>query len=174
MKLHDKTFILAAALTVAGSGMFAPASGQDFVFGWNPRTGDVWVDQTLGDINAYGGRYRESFIDELVRYHGAPRDYVTDLLVEQRWAPGDVYYACAIAQVVGRSCRYIADEWQRDHGEGWGALAQRMGIKPGSDEFHRLKDGFAPVYDRWSRPLHGAPGNGKGKGKGKPKGRGKD
>lgn len=182
MKLPSNKTFLALALAVAVTGAVAPASAQvvpgqaapagDYVFGWNPRTGDAWVDQTLGDINAYGGRYRDSFIDELVRYHGAPRDYVTELLVEQRWAPGDVYYACAIAQVVGRSCRYVADEWQRDHGEGWGALAQRMGIKPGSDEFHRLKDGFAPVYDRWSRPLHGVPG--KGNGKGKPKGRGKD
>ena len=164
MKQHINKTFLAVALAVAGSGaVVSPAFAQDFVFGWNPRTGDVWVDQTLGDINAYGGRYRESFIDELVRYHGAPRDYVTDLLVTQRWAPGDVYYACAIAQIVGRSCRYVADEWQRDHGQGWGALAQRMGIKPGSAEFHRLKNGFTPTYERWSRPLQG-PGNSGNKG----------
>src|SRR5690606_22512036 len=131
MKIRARCLVLALVL----SGTIGGACAQDFVFGWNPRTGDVWVDQTLGDINAYGGRYRESFIDELVRYHGAPRDYVTTLLVQERWAPGDVYYACAIAQIVGRSCRYVAEEWERDHGQGWGALAQRMGIKPGSDEF---------------------------------------
>lgn len=142
-------FLLAASLATACGSVAA----QDFVFGWNPRTGDVWVDSTLGDINRYGYRYRESFIDELVRYHGAPRDYVTDLLVEQRWAPGDVYYACAIASIIGRSCRYVAEEWQRDHGQGWGVLAQRLGIKPGSEEFHRLKRGFVPTYDRWARPI---------------------
>jgi hypothetical protein len=180
--IRTKSLVLALLL----SGAIGGACAQDFVFGWNPRTGDVWVDQTLGDINAYGGRYRESFIDELVRYHGAPRDYVTTLLVEERWAPGDVYYACAIAQIVGRSCRYVAEEWERDHGQGWGALAQRMGIKPGSDEFHRLKNGFAPVYQRWSRPLHGhdkpgkghdkghKPGKGSDKGNGKAKGRDRD
>lgn len=142
-------FLLAASLAATCGSVAA----QDFVFGWNPRTGDVWVDNTLGDINQYGYRYRESFIDELVRYHGAPRDYVTDLLVAQRWAPGDVYYACAIGSIIGRSCRYVAEEWQQDHGQGWGALAQRLGIKPGSDEFHRLKRGFVPTYDRWARPI---------------------
>ena len=143
------TATLVAAL-LAGSGA---ATAQDFVFGWNPRSGDVWVDQTLGDINDYGYRYRESFIDELVRYYGAPRDYVGSLLLSERWAPGDVYYACAIGQVTGRSCRYVAEQWEQHHGEGWGAMAQRMGIKPGSEEFHRLKRGFVPTYDHWARPL---------------------
>ena len=169
MHLHLKTFLLAGALAASSGGAFVQtafaqaAFAQDFVFGWNPRTGDVWVDQTLSDVNQYGYRYRDSFVDEMVRYYGAPRDYVTDLLVRQRWAPGDVYYACAIAQIAGRSCRYVAEDWQRNHGQGWGALAQRMGIKPGSAEFHRLKAGFAPTYQRWSRPLHAEPGHGPGK-----------
>jgi hypothetical protein len=64
-----------------------------------------------------------------------------------------VYYACAIASVLGRPCRYVAQEWERDHGKGWGALAQRLGIAPGSAEFHRLKRGFVPSYDRWGRPI---------------------
>jgi hypothetical protein len=140
---------LAAALSTAAGGVAA----QDFVFGWNPRTGDLWVDNTLNDINQYGYRYREPFVDEMTRYYGAPRDLVTDLLINQRWAPGDVYYACAIAQVIGQPCRYVVDQWQQDHGQGWGVLAQRLGIKPGSAEFHRLKKGFVPSYDRWARPI---------------------
>lgn len=32
-------------------------------------------------------------------------------------------------------------------------VAKRLGIKPGSAEFHRLKRGFVPTYDRWSRPI---------------------
>lgn len=120
---------------------------------WNPRTGDVWVDTQLADINRYGSTYREPFIDEMVRYHGAPRDLVTDLLVNQRWSAGDVYYACTIAQIAGRPCREVADEWERNRGQGWGVVAQRLGIKPGSAEFHRLKKGFVPTYDRWARPI---------------------
>lgn len=144
-----KTLALALALSAASGTTIA----QDFVFSWNPRTGDAWVDTRLDDINRYGYRYREPFVDEMARYYGAPRDLVSDLLVTRRWAPGDVYYACAIAQVIGRPCRYVVDEWDRDHGQGWGVVAQRLGIKPGSAEFHRLKRGFVPTYDRWQRPI---------------------
>lgn len=143
-----KGLVLALALTTAGG-----AVAQDFVFSWNPRTGDAWIDTRLTDINRYGYRYREPFIDELVRYYGAPRALVYDLIVNKRWAPGDVYYACAIAQATGRPCREIVTEWQRDHARGWGVIAQRMGIKPGSAEFQRLKRGFVPTYDRWGRPI---------------------
>ena len=149
MHRRIRSLALAVALAAASGGVAA----QDFVFGWNPRSGDVWVDTYLNDINDYGYRYREPFIDELVRYHGAPRDLVSELLIDRRWAPGDVYYACSIASILGRPCRYVVDEWERGHGQGWGALAQRLGIKPGSAEFHRLKKGFVPTYDRWARPI---------------------
>ena len=139
-----------AAVFAAGIGS---ASAQTFSLNWNPRSGDVWVDSQLADMNRYGSQYRDPFIDEMVRYHGAPRDLVTDLLVNRNWAPGDVYYACTIAQIIRRPCGYVADYWQQNHGQGWGVVAQRMGIKPGSAEFHQLKKGFVPTYDRWSRPI---------------------
>ncbi|WP_206860148.1 hypothetical protein [Lysobacter changpingensis] len=142
--------VLVAAAATLGWGS---ASAQDYTFGWNPRSGDVWVDTWLSDMNRYGTRYRDPFVDEMVRYYGAPRDLVSELLVDRRWAPGDVYFACAIASVLGRPCRYVADVWERDHGLGWGAVAKNLGIKPGSAEFHRLKKGFVPSYDRWGRSI---------------------
>jgi hypothetical protein len=142
--------VLVAAAATLGWGN---ASAQDYTFGWNPRTGDAWVDTWLSDMNRYGTRYRDPFVDEMVRYYGAPRDLVNDLLGERHWAPGDVYFACAIASVLGRPCRYVADAWERDHAQGWGNVAQSLGIKPGSPEFHRLKKGFVPSYDRWGRGI---------------------
>ncbi|MEO6263887.1 MAG: hypothetical protein ABIO58_02805 [Luteimonas sp.] len=144
-----KAIFLAAALSAAAGGVVA----QDFVFSWNPRSGDVWVDNRLNDINQYGYRYRDPFIDEMTRYYGAPRDLVSDLLINRRWAPGDIYYACALAQVVGQPCRSVVDQWDRNHGQGWGVIAMRHGIKPGSPQFHRLKKGFVLTYDRWGRPI---------------------
>ena len=165
-----------ASLLAIGMGS---ASAQTYSLNWNPRSGDVWVDARLSDINDYGDHYRQPFIDEMVGYYGAPRALVTDLLVNRRWAPGDIYYACTIAEVIGRPCGYVADYWQEHHGQGWGVVAQRLGIKPGSAEFHRLKKGFVPTYDRWSRPIEldddlrrAYPNRGKpahaGNGKGKP------
>lgn len=151
LKMKSRMFALAAAIAaITTTGV---AAAQDYSFGWNPRSGDVWVDSQLDDVNRYGSRYREPFVNEMVRYYGAPRDLVSELLGTRNWAPGDVYYACSIAQVIGRPCRHVVDEWDRDHGQGWGNVAQRLGIKPGSPEFHRLKRGFVPTYDRWARPI---------------------
>ena len=142
--------IALAALVAAFS---ASVTAQEFGIDWNPRSGDAWVDTQLDDVNRYGARYREPFVDEMVRHYGAPRALVNELLVTRRWAPGNVYYACAIAQALGRPCRYVVDEWERHHGKGWGEVAQALGIKPGSAEFHRLKRGFVATYDRWARPI---------------------
>jgi hypothetical protein len=155
--------------TPAAAGAAAATAAE-----WSPQTGDTWVDAVLADINAYGRRYPDAFVDELERYRGAPRDYVAGLLADPAWTPGDVYFACALAQAIGRSCRYVAGERQAHAGEGWGTVAKGLGIAPGSAEFRALKDGFAAAYGRWSRPLPPAdagkahkPANGKAHGRGK-------
>ncbi len=159
---------LAVALAL-GASSFASAQ----TIGYNTRTGDVWVDSRLGEINDYGRQYRDPFIGEMTGYYGAPRSLVTDLLDQRRWSPGDVYYACAIASVLNLPCRDVVREYDRNPGQGWGNIAKRMGIKPGSPQFHALKRGTANTYDRWGYPIsidrnvhvdwskHG-PGKGKG------------
>lgn len=153
------TRTLATAILLAALACGIGAAGaQEAPPAWNPRTGDPWIDQALGDINAYGGRYRGAFVDELVRYYGAPRDYVTTLLADEGWAPGDVYYACALGRAAGRSCRYVAEEWKQHKAQGWSALAGRLGIEPGPAAFGKLRKGFAGSYEHWARPLPQPPG----------------
>jgi hypothetical protein len=149
MTRNSKTLVLLIGLLLGGGTAFA----QGFAFEWQPRSGDAWVDTRLADINQYGQRYPGPFVDEVARYHGAPRALVDALLTERHWAPGDIYFACALAQVAGQPCRVVVDAWERDHAQGWGAIAKRMGIAPGSEPFHRLKRGIVPTYDRWSRPI---------------------
>lgn len=138
---------LAAVLGAAA----LPAAAQ--TVGYNLRTGDVWVDTRLGEINDYGRRYRDPFVDELAGHYGAPRVLVVELLDRRGWAPADVYFACAIAHALRRPCVEIVREYDRHPGEGWGALAKRMGIKPGSPAFHALKRGTVATYDRWGHPV---------------------
>ncbi len=126
--------LLALALGLA----FATTAGAVTV-GYNPRTGDVWVDTHLGDVNRYGYDQRDYFVDDLVAQYGAPRYLVNDLLNNQHWDPGDVYYACALAYQLRRPCADVVRTRQQNRGQGWGVIAQRMGIKPGSAEFHALK-----------------------------------
>lgn len=150
--LSRSTALLVAGLLLAGT-----AFAQDYAFAWNPRSGDAWIDAQLADINAYGGRYRGAFVDELVRYHAAPRDLVNELVDERNWAPGDVYYACTLAQVVGRPCRSLVEVWGQFHDEGWEAVAGKAGIAKRPDAAQRLKQSITSSYERWGRPLAEVP-----------------
>jgi hypothetical protein len=154
MKRVPRPAWLAACLFA--SGLLAPGAAfaqGAHAFEWNPRSGDAWIDRQLADINTYGSRYRGAFIDEVVRYHAAPRDLVTELVGTRNWSPGDVYYACAVAQMVGRPCRALVDAWGQSHGEGWKAVAGQAGIAGHRDAIARLKQDITASYARWGRPL---------------------
>lgn len=142
-----------AGLLLAGLLLAGTAFAQQYAFPWNPRTGDAWIDRQLADINDYGSRYRGAFVDELVRYRAAPREFVIELVTRRNWAPGDVYYACALAQTVGRPCRAVAEAWARGHEAGWEAVAQEVGIAEYPDANARLRRDIRASYERWARPL---------------------
>lgn len=132
MKLHNAVLGIALGVALCGA-----ASAQ--VISYSPRTGDIWVDTQLGQMNDYGRQDRDYFIDDVVNNFGAPRYLVNDLLTTRRWSPGDVYYACAMAYQLRRPCGDVAKAYEQDRGQGWGAVAKRMGIKPGSAQFHAMK-----------------------------------
>ncbi len=167
MKQMQK-WALALALGFAASGAV-----QAQTVGYNIRTGDLWVDTRLSEIDYYGRHYREPFFDEMTGYYGAPRSLLVELIDQRRWAPADVYYACALARALSLPCVEIVREYDRHPGQGWGAVAKRYGIKPGSPAFHALKRGTATTYGHWGYPVtvdravrvdwsqHG-PGKGKG------------
>jgi hypothetical protein len=60
---------------------------------------------------------------------------------------------------------YVIDQYRSDKGKGWGVLAKTLGIKPGSREFHALKDGHE-LHDDKDRD------EGKGRRKGKERNKG--
>lgn len=138
-----------AAQQLAAQQLVAQPGDAD----WSPRSGDAWVDHWLGDMNLYGQRYPDSFIDELVRYHAAPRTLLNELLNDRQWPPGDVYMACASARILGMTCRQLVAERERAPQAGWEALLQTLGMAADSAAFLRLKQGIVPSYQRWSRPI---------------------
>lgn len=140
-----KTVVLSLGLALSAG---AQAIVDDFAIGFSPRTGDTWVDARLGDINVFARGNADGFIDDVVVSYGAPRYLVREYYYDRRWAPGDIYYACALAHQLGRPCLDVLRIYERDHGQGWGAIAKRLGIKPGSAEFHALKGGVGKGHER--------------------------
>ena len=160
MKTRSAVFATALGLAFAGA-----ASAQ--VISYSPRTGDIWVDSQLNSYNDYGRGNRDYFVDDVVNNFGAPRYLVNDLLTTRKFSPGDVYYACAIAYQTHRPCGDVARDYETNRGQGWGVVAMRMGIKPGSAEFHALKDQMGKSNGRFkSHGNSGAHGNAGNSGRG--------
>jgi hypothetical protein len=157
--MNARTFLLALGLALTLPSTASALDVDVYVYGFQPRTGDGFLDTQLGDINGYARGNPDSFISDVVVSFGAPRLYVQDLYRTRRWAPGDIYYACALAYQLRRPCSEIVDIYDRDHGQGWGAIAHRLGIKPGSAAFHALKGNVGKGHGS----MRGRQGNGGGK-----------
>ena len=87
-----------------------------------------------------------------MRYHEVPRAAVATLL-EEGWEPGDVYFACALGRVTGRSCRFVVGQRGQPPRASWRVLAEQLGAGVGTAAFARLKRGIVESHVRWARPL---------------------
>jgi len=162
-RMRAPWLVLAAALLLplAANGQEEPPAsasdpqeqaGEDPEPGDPSATGDEWIDAQLADIGRYARRYPDAFADELMRYHDVPRSAVASLL-EEGWEPGDVYFACALGGVTGRSCRFVVGQRGQPPQASWRALAEQLGAGAGTPAFARLKRGIVESYARWARPL---------------------
>ena len=73
--------------------------------------------------------------------------------------PADAYMVLRLGEMSSKPTDYVIRKYKAGKNKGWGALAQSLGIKPGSKEFHALKRGGDLYND-----------NDKDKGKGKSNG----
>ncbi len=78
--------------------------------------------------------------------------------------PADAYMLLRLGEMSSKPTDQVIQKYNAEKGEGWGALAKSLGIKPGSPEFHALKNG---------NDLEGSKEKNKGKGKEKNKGKSK-
>jgi len=82
-----------------------------------------------------------------------------DGLFEVMSKPSDVYMCLRVGEVAKQPIDRVVQEHQKHKGQGWGAIAKNLGIKPGSEEFHALK------ADRLSMNSRGGSSGNKNKGK---------
>jgi hypothetical protein len=53
----------------------------------------------------------------------------------------DAYMVLRLGEMSGQPAEEVIKRYKSDKGKGWGVLAKSLGIKPGSQEFHALKNG---------------------------------
>ena len=60
--------------------------------------------------------------------------------------PADAYMLLRLGEMSNRPIDHVIEKYKAEKGKGWGALAKSLGIKPGSRDFHALKQG-QDLYD---------------------------
>jgi len=120
---------------------------------YEAQTGDAWIDARLNDLNAYAPRYPDAFVDEISRYLEVPRGYVVALGQQPGWAPGDVYFACALGKVLAQPCRNVVRARALNAEGGWKGVAGRVAGEGKPVPMRTLRSLLRSSYAHWERPL---------------------
>ena len=127
------------------------------------------LDEFLGNLNVRAQTDLHSFAYQISSQFHVGQASV-DVMLGKVQQPADAFMVYHLSQTCGRTPDEVYRTYQNRKGRGWGELAKELGIKPGSPEFHALKNGDLHL-DGDPKP-DGGHGHGKGKSKGKKHGNG--
>lgn len=122
------------------------------------------LDSFLNNVNVQARGNIDGFAVKVSAQFGVSDSQVRIVLgkVSQ---PSDAFMIFQLGQMSRQPIDRVLSSYQAGKGRGWGVLAQELGIKPGSAEFHALKRGdlqFGADSDTHENNSHG-----KGRGKNK-------
>lgn len=124
------------------------------------------LDAFLSRVNIQARADMNGFAVKVGAQFGVPEAQVRVVLGKVK-EPADAFMVFQLGQMARQPTDSVMRVYQSGKGRGWGALAKELGIKPGSAEFHALKNGdlhFGAAHDEPA-----GPGKGKGRGQGKNK-----
>lgn len=110
-------------------------------------TGDKDLDSTLEKIGLAAREDPDGFVRQLSLRHDIPEQDIRQAMERFDLEGRDIFMATALAGATHRPVLAVAERYRKGPGKGWGELAKDLGIKPGSREFHNLKDGADGFLD---------------------------
>jgi hypothetical protein len=125
------------------------------------------LDNFIGSLNVQARTDMNDFSVRLSTQFGIPQTQVSAVISSVR-EPADAFIVLQLGQWAQLPPERVLRTYESQRGKGWGAMAKSLGIKPGSAEFHALKQGNLTFS---GKPYHD---QGKNKGKNKNKDKGKD
>lgn len=114
----------------------------------------------IRDLNISAEGNIGGFKTELGVRFGTPGPQL-DLVLRSVDSPADAAIVLWIGECAGVPVQSVLQTYRTQKGQGWGAIAKSLGIKPGSAAFHALKEGNLA----WRPGNTGDSGKGKGKNK---------
>lgn len=126
------------------------------------NTGDVQLNASLSKIDANAQLDFGAFKADLGATYNVSTGKIDSWSVDLGMKAGDIYLALEIAKLTKKPVDDVVKVYQKNKTKGWGVIAKELGIKPGSPEFHALKDSAKGKGDKE---------HGHGKEKGNPHGK---
>ena len=128
-----------------------------------PGAASASLDSFLNNLNIQARADLPGFSMRVSAQFGVTVPQVETVLATVA-APADAFMVFQLGQMAHRPPETVVQTYQTHKGKGWGVIARDLGIKPGSKEFHALKNG--------DLVFNGVPAESSGKGKGQGKGKG--
>lgn len=136
------------------------------------ETGDKELDKVLTEVNTNAKTDLKDFKEKVAKTYSTTIEKV-DKCLKEGMTPGDVVMAHEVSLISKKPIETVVTSYKKNKGKGWGVVAKEMGIKPGSPEFHKLKESTKnkkeKVKTNKGNSGKGNSGNSNGKGNGKGK-----
>ena len=122
------------------------------------------LDGFLKDLNVQARVDGNGFSAKVSAQFGVPEARVKVVLGSVT-DPADAFMVFQIGQMTSQPPEKVMEVYKVQKGKGWGVIAKELGIKPGSPEFHALKNGDFHLGAKGEGGSDKEKGKGKGKGK---------
>ena len=104
------------------------------------NTGDAKLDSDLSSINADANLDFGAFKTNLTLSYDISEKKIDYLNISVKMEPAEIYFALELSKLSDRSINQVVEIYEVNKDKGWGFIAKQLGIKPGSPEFHNLKE----------------------------------
>lgn len=120
----------------------------------------------MTDVNVRARADLRDFSVRLSSHFGVPVPDV-DRILRRVAAPADAFMCLQLSNMSRVPVDRVMERYQHRHDKGWGQLAQELGIKPGSAQFHRIRQGDFVFYGDSGSDVKRNKNKAKGKGNNK-------
>jgi hypothetical protein len=98
------------------------------------------LNQTLITLDANARLDFGMFKSDISVNYNITEKKIDYLSAEIGMSAGDIYMTVELAKITQKSVDQVVEVYNVQKGKGWGVIAKELGIKPGSPEFHALKN----------------------------------
>ena len=115
----------------------------------NRVNGDSNPDTAPGDLNLRArGKKVDEFLTSTSLSFNIPVKTIEPLISKEKMTPADAYMTVGLSRLIDRPVGVVVGEYKKNKGKGWGLIAKRLGVNPGSREFRSLKKGDFSILQK--------------------------